>query len=201
MYIWKNGSNVGVYRCQVVYSDLIAKTHTILLIDYGRKMVVSFSDVREVSVAMNQSFLNSLSQMASVHTFFLSGYVAKSKLDNDLINFLCNKHYKYRCDFEVGGVTFISIFDVDNNLVKKGVADTIDIATMSIIANNMASVIASNNTNDMIHNCLIPNKALLMNSVLKPQCLDYATFINIAVTRISIENNIVLLTVQTVVSI
>lgn len=200
MYIWKNGSNTGVYRCQVVYSDLIAKTHTILLIDYGRKMVVSFSDIREVSVTMNQSFLNSLSQMASIHTFFLSGYVAKPKLNNDLINILCNKYYKYRCDFEVGGVTFISIYGVDNNLVNKGVADTIDIATMSIIANNMASVIASNNTNNMIQNYPIPNKALLINSVLKPQCLDYATFINIAITHISIENNIVLLTVQTVVS-
>lgn len=201
MYIWKNGPNTGVYRCQVVYSDLIAKTHTILLIDYGRKMVVSFSDVREVSMTMNQSFLNSVCQMASVHTFFLSGYVAKPKLDNDLINILCNKHYKYRCDFEVSGVTFISIYDVDKNLVKKGVADTIDIATMSIIANNMASVIASNNTNNMIHNYPIPNKALLINSVLKSQCLDYATFINIAITHITIENNIVLLTVQTVVSI
>lgn len=201
MYIWKSGSNVGVYRCQVVYSDLIAKTHTIILIDYGRKMVVPFSDVREVSVTIDQSFLVSLSQMATIHTFFLSGYLAKPKQNNDLINILCNKYYKYRCDFEVGGVTFISIYNVDSNLVKQGVADTIDVATMSVIANNMVSVIASNNTNDMIHNYSIPNKALLINSILKHQCLDYATFINIAVTHVSIENNIVLLTVQTVVSI
>jgi len=182
-------------------SDLIAKTHTIMLIDYSQKMVVPFFDVREVSDTedTDQTFLSSLSRNAFIKTFLLSGYIGKSNLTNELVNILCYKHYKYRKDFEVGGVQFISLFDIDNKIIDHGIANAVDIATMVIIANNMSSAISLNNKNDIIYSSSILNKFTLSSP--KSQYLDNSTLLDIAVTRFSISNNLILLTVRTIVSI
>lgn len=181
----------------------MAKTHTIVLIDYGRTMVVSYFNVREVIQDVDPSFLIDLCQRATVYTFLLSTCISKSKSksDIDLINILCNKYYKYRRDFEIGGITFISLFDVDKILVDKGIADNINLATMITIANSMESTIELNNKSDMINSCPIASKALSFGSFLRSQRLDFITLISISVTRVVIDNISILLTVRTLVSI
>ncbi|XP_022168721.1 uncharacterized protein LOC111032632, partial [Myzus persicae] len=199
VYTWKNDYESRVYRCLIIYSDLVAKTHTIVLIDYGRTMVVSYFNVREVIQDVDPSFLIDLCQRATVYTFLLSTCISKSKSksDIDLINILCNKYYKYRRDFEIGGITFISLFDVDKILVDKGIADNINLATMITIANSMESTIELNNKSDMINSCPIASKALSFGSFLRSQRLDFITLISISVTRVVIDNISILLTVRT----
>jgi len=200
VYTWKNDFESRVYRCRIIYSDLVAKTHTIILIDYGRTMVASYFDVREIIQDVDPSFLIDLCQRATVYTFLLSTYISKPKSNNDLVNILCNKYYKYRRDFEVGGITFVSLFDVDKMLVDKGIADNINLATMITIAKSMESTIELNNKTDMINSCPINSKASSFGSFLRSQRLDYVTLIDITVTRVVIDNISILLTVRTLVS-
>ncbi|XP_026804803.1 uncharacterized protein LOC113548228 [Rhopalosiphum maidis] len=197
VYTWKTDYESRVYRCRIIYSDLVAKTHSIVLIDYGRTMVASFFDVREVIQDVDPSFLIDLCQRATVYTFLLSSFICKPKSNNDLINILCNKYYKYRRDFEVGGITFVSLFDVDKLLIDKGVADNINLATMITIAKSMESTIELNNKNDMVNSCPINSNILGYSSFLRSQHLDYVTLIDITVTRVVMDNSSVLLTVQT----
>lgn len=181
-------------------SDLTEKTHKIILIDYGRTMVVSFCDVREVTVNVDQSLLIGFSQRSTINTFLLSGYLGKSKSNNDLIRILCNKYYKYRRDFEVGGISFVSLYDVDNSLIDQGAASTIEVATMITIANNMTSKIVSLNKNDVFHSNPNPSKSPIPCSFLKSQVLDYVNLVDVAVTRVSTNNHTIMLTVRTIVS-
>eukprot|EP00102_Acyrthosiphon_pisum_P025216 XP_016662426.1 PREDICTED: uncharacterized protein LOC100572451 isoform X2 [Acyrthosiphon pisum] len=197
VYTWKNDFESRVYRCRIIYSDLVAKTHTIILIDYGRTMVASYYDVREVIQDVDPVFLIDLCQRATVYTFLLSTYISKPKSNNDLVNILCNKYYKYRRDFEVGGITFVSLFDVDKMLVDKGIADNINLATMITIAKSMELTIKSNNKTDMINSCPINSKASNFGSFLRSQRLDYVTLIDISVTKVVIDNISILLTVRT----
>lgn len=201
VYTWKNDHESRVYRCRIIHSDLVAKTHTIILTDYGRTMVVSFFDVREVIQDVDPSFLIDLCQRATVYTFLLSTFISKPKSNNGLVNILCNKYYKYRRDFEVGGITFISLFDVDKILLEKGVADIINLTTMITIAKSMESTIELNNKTDMINSCPFESNALGYGSFLRSQHLDCVTLIDITVTRIIMDNTSALLTVQTLVSI
>lgn len=199
VYVWKTDNEVRVYRCQVMCSDLVAKTHTILLIDYGQKMVVPFIDVRKVTKDLDQSYLIGLSQRAAVYTFLLTGYISKPKSNTQLVNVLCNKYYKYRHDFEIGGISFVSLIDDDKKLIDHGLADTVDVATTFTIANSMVSIIASNNKNDLPNNFPIASKTPTSKSFLMPQHLDCVTLIDVVVTRVSISDNFVLLTVRTIV--
>lgn len=182
-------------------SDLVAKTHTICLIDYGRKMVVSFFDVREVTKDTDQKLLIGFSQKATTNTFLLSGYISKPKSNNELINILCNKYYKYRRDFDVGGITFITLYDVDKKLTDNGIATTIDMTAMVTIANNMSSVIALNNANDIINTYSLPSKISASSFFLRSQHLDCVNLIDVYITRVFIDSHIILLTVRTLVSI
>jgi len=184
----------------VLSSNLIEKTHKIILVDYGRTMVVSFCDVREVTVNVDLSLLIGLSQRSTINTFLLSGYLGKSKSNNDLIRILCNKYYKYRRDFEVGGVSFVSLYGVDKSLIDQGAASTIDIATMVTIANNMTSTIILMNKNDVVHSIPNPSKAPTPCSFLKSQVLDCINLVDVAVTRVTTSDNTILLTVRTIVS-
>ncbi|KAE9535821.1 hypothetical protein AGLY_007722 [Aphis glycines] len=195
VYTWKNDYESRVYRCRIIHSDLVAKTHTIILIDYGRTMVASFFDVREVIQDLDPSFLIDICQRATVYTFLLSTFISKPKSNNGLVNILCNKYYKYRRDFEVGGITFISLFDVDKILTEKGVADFINLASMITIAKSMESTIKLNNETDMINSS--PFKSNGYGSFLRSQHLDCVTLIDITVTRIIMDNNSALLTVRT----
>lgn len=197
VYTYKNDYEPRVYRCRIIYTDLVAKTHTIVLIDYGRTMVASYFDVREVIQDVDPSFLIDLGQRATVYTFLLSTYISKPKSNIDLVNVLCNKYYKYRRDFEVGGITFISLFDVDKILVEKGIADPINLATMITIAKSMESTIELNNKTDIINSYPIKSNSLSYGSFLRSQRLDYVTFINISVTRVVIDSISILLTVRT----
>lgn len=201
VYTWKNDYESRVYRCRIIYSDLVAKTHTIILIDYGRTMVASYFDVREIIQDVDPSFLIDLCQRATVYTFLLSTYISKPKLNNDIVNILCNKYYKYRRDFKVGGMTFISLFDIDKMLIDKGIADKVSLATMMTIAKSMESTIELNNKTDMINSCPINNNASSFGSFLRSQRLDYVTLINIIVTRVVIDDISILLTVRILVSI
>lgn len=201
LHVCKAGSEVKLFRCQVLFSDLETKTHTILLIDYGVKTVASFFDVREVITDnIDKSFLNRLSQRASIHTFILSRYISKSKSNNELISILCNKYYKYHSDFMVGGIEFVTLYDVDKRLIDSGIADVISVATMNIIANSLSSKIALNFKNDVVKSCPIPSNASMLYTSLKSQHLVCGNPINVNVTRVSMDNNSVLLTVQTIVS-
>ncbi|XP_015365129.1 PREDICTED: uncharacterized protein LOC107162646 [Diuraphis noxia] len=197
VYTWKNDYESRVYRCRIIYTDLVAKTHTIVLIDYGRTMVASYFDVREVIQDVDPSFLIDLCQRATVYTFLLSTYISKPKSNNELVNILCNKYYKYRRDFEVGGITFISLFGVDKVLVDKGIADNINLATMITIAKSLESTIEFNNKNDTINHFPINSKPFSFGSFLRSQRLDYVTLINISVTKVVIDNISILLTVRT----
>lgn len=201
VYTWKNDYETRVYRCRIICSDLVAKNHTIVLIDYGRTMVASYFDVKEITQDIDPSFLIDLCQRATVYTFLLSTYISKPKSNNDLVKILCNKYYKYRRDFEVGGITFVSLFDVDKMLVDKGVADNINLASMLTIAKSMESTIELNNKNDMINSCPIKSNTLSLGSFLRSQHLDYVTLINVTVTRVVMDNVSVLLTVRTLVSV
>lgn len=200
VYVWESVSEVRVYRCQIISSNLMDKMHTIILIDYGRKMVVSFLEVREVIMNIDQSLLMGLSQKSTVNTFLLSEYISKKKSVNDLNNVLCNKYYKYRRDFEVGGITFITLYDVDKRLVNNGLADCVDITAMMTIANNMSGAIALNNKNDVFHSYPIPSKVSTHCSFIKSQYLDCITVLDVAVTRIFFNETKILLTVRTIVS-
>lgn len=182
-------------------SDLVAKTHTIVLIDYGRKMVVPFVDVRELSKDIDQNLLINFSQKSTMNTFFLSGYISKPKSNNELVNILCNKYYKYRRDFDINDISFITLYDVDQKLIDNGIATTIDITTMITIANSMSSLITLNNTNDVINKCFLPNKVSALSYFLKSQRLDCINLIDVYITRVSIDNHTILLTVRTLVSI
>jgi len=164
-------------------------------------MVASYFDVKEITQDIDPSFLIDLCQRATVYTFLLSTYISKPKSNNDLVKILCNKYYKYRRDFEVGGITFVSLFDVDKMLVDKGVADNINLASMLTIAKSMESTIELNNKNDMINSCPIKSNTLSLGSFLRSQHLDYVTLINVTVTRVVMDNVSVLLTVRTLVSV
>jgi len=202
LYVCKTGPEVKLYRCQVLFSDLERKLHTILLIDYGTKIVVSYFDVREIITHnIDKSFFNNLSQRTPIHTFMLSRYISKSRSNSELLNILCNKHYKYHSDFIVGGIRFITLHDADNVLINSGIVDIISIATMNIIANSLASTISLNLENDVVKSYPISKNTSLLNSPLKSQYLVFGNLININVTRVSMDNNSILLTVQTVVSI
>ncbi|XP_025193812.1 uncharacterized protein LOC112593566 isoform X2 [Melanaphis sacchari] len=196
VYTWKNDYESRVYRCRILHSDLVAKTHNIILIDYGRTMVASFFDVREVIQDVDPSFLIDLCQRATVYTFLLSTFISKPKSNNELVNILCNKYYKYRRDFEVGGITFVSLFDVDKILIDKGIADNINLSTMITIAKSMESTIELNNKTDMINSFPIKSNSLGSGSFLRSQHLDYVTLIDISVTRVVMDNTSVLLTVR-----
>lgn len=201
VYIWKHNSIIRVYRCQVISSDLIEKTHTIVLVDYGKKLVVPYVDVRELIKNIDQSLLIGLSQRITVLTFFLSEYIClQNKLNNVLTKILCNKYYNYRRDFEVGGMTFVTLYNVDNRILDIGVISHIDVGAMMSIARSMPLLIASKNKNDMLFSCPIPSKSLHL-SVLKSQSLVYSDYIDVVVTQFAVDNNIILLTIRTIVSI
>jgi len=186
----------------VLLSDLETKTHTILLIDYGMKIVASYFDVQEVTTDnINKLYSNNFSQRSPIHTFILSRYISKSRSDSELINILCNKHYKYHSDFIVGGIRFVTLHDIDKRLIDCGIADIISIATMNIIANNLSSTIALNIKNDIVKSYSIPSNASMMYSFLKSQHLVCNNVISVNVTRVCMDKNSILLTVQTVVSI
>lgn len=201
VYVWNSESEVRVYRCKLLSSNLADKTHTIMLIDYGRTMIVSFSNVREVTKDIDLSLLVGLSQRATVYTFLLSGFISKPRPNTVLIlnNILCNKYYKYRKDFEIGGVSFITLNDVGKRLIISGVADAIEMSTMINIANNMSSIIASNNSIDIVNTT--PN--LGKNSskyLLEPQKLDCVTYMHVIVMNVSMDEDSILLSVRTIVS-
>jgi len=118
-----------------------------------------------------------------------------------LINILCNKHYKYHSDFIVGGIKFVTLHGIDKRLIDSGIADCISTTTMNIIANNLSSTIALNFKNDIVESCPIPSNASMMYSFLKSHHLVYNVVINVNVTRVSMDKNSILLTVQTIVSI
>lgn len=202
IYVWQTAiCEERVYRCQVLGSDLIAKTLTVMLIDYGRTMVVPHNHVREVTAGtLDQRFLNTLYQRATVHTFLLSTYLSKRQSVNELNEILSDKYYKFQKDFEVGGVTFVSIYDIDKKLVDSGLADTISVTNMSSIANSMSSVIMSNNKIDLLNSCAIPCKASTLYSNLRHQKLDYVTLINVVVTRVFAQNDLIILTIRVLVS-
>lgn len=185
-------------------SDLFKKTHSIILIDYGRKMEVSFSDVREVIMNVDQSHFVGLSQKSTVNTYLLSGYISKSKsiydLNKVLCPVLCKKYYKYRRDFEIGGITFVTLFDLDKVLVENRLADPIALTAMLAIANDMSTTIALNNKNDVLLSYPLPSQFTSSCSFLKTQYLDYITLLDVEVTRISIYKSSILLTVRTIVS-
>lgn len=181
-------------------SDLIAKTHSIMLIDYGTKIVVPFSDVREVTKPIDPSLLICLSQKANVYTFFLSGFLSKPKSNDSLTKVLCNKYYKYRRDFEVGGITFITLYGVEQNLISSGLAYMVEIPTMIYLANFMSSIIESKNKNDIFNSVPIKNQISSLGP-LRHQHLDYATLVNVIVMKVSISINVILLTVRTIVSL
>jgi len=164
-------------------------------------MVASYFDVREIIQDVDPSFLIDLCQRATVYTFLLSTYISKPKSNHDLVNILCNKYYKYRRDFEVGGITFISLFNVDKSLVDKGIADNINLASMITIAKSMESTIKLNNKTDMINSFPINSNTLKFGSFLRSQRLDYVTLVNINVTKVTIDDISILLTVRTLVSI
>lgn len=201
IYICKKYSEIKVYRCHVVCTDLETKTHTIILIDYGEKIVVSYFDVREVAKDnLDQSFINCLSQRTAIQTFLLSGYVSKSKSNNELNNILCNKHYKYQSNFVVGGITFVTLYGIEKKIIDSGLTETIDVATMSTIATSLSSTIALNFKNDIFKNYSITRNISKCFS-LKPQYLDYVNIVDVVITRVSTQNNTVLLTIRTLVSI
>lgn len=202
VYIWKDDSKIKVYRCQVISSDLIAKTHTIVLVDYGQKLVVPYVDVRELIKNIDHSLLIGLSQRITVLTFFLSEYICKqNKSNNVLSKILCNKYYHYQRDFEVGGMTFVTLYNVDQRILDISVISRIDVGAMKSIALSMPLIIATKNKNDMLHSCPIPSKSLYLCSILKSQNLAYADYIDVLVTQFSLDNNLILLTVRTIVSI
>ncbi|VVC24546.1 Hypothetical protein CINCED_3A019121 [Cinara cedri] len=199
LYIWKKDSLIRVYRCQVIASDLSTKTHTIVLIDYGQKLVVPFVDVRELAKNVDHSLAIGLSQRVTVITFLLSGYLSKqAKSNQGLIQILCNKYYKYRRDFEVGGMTFVTLFDVNKKILDIGVINAIDVGSMMSIAKSMPSIISSNNTLDIIQSCPIPSKAQQLCSFLKSQNLVYADYTDVMVTEFAVDDNIILLTIRTI---
>lgn len=201
IYICKKYNEVKVYRCHIIHTDLEAKTHTIVLIDYCEKKVVSYFDVREVTMDnIDQSFLNCLSQRTGIQIFLLSGYISKSKSNNELNNILCNKHYKYQSDFVVGSITFVTLYGVDKKIIDSGLADTISVETMNTIANSLSSTIALNFKNDVFKSYSVPSNTSKCFP-LKSQYLDYADIVEVDVTRLSIHNNSILLTVRTLVSI
>lgn len=202
LYIWKKDSIIRAHRCQVIYSDLTEKCHTIVLVDYGKKLVVPFTEVRELTKDIDQSLLIGLSQRITVISFLLSGYICKEDKSNQrLIQILCNKYYKYQRDFEVSGITFVTLFDVDKNLLDIGAVNAIDVGLMMSIAKSMPLEIESNNKNDIIHSCPIPSKMKQLCSSLKFQHLTYANYMKVMVTEFSVDNNIILLTIKTVVSL
>lgn len=202
IYVWKTICEERVYRCQVVNSDLVSKTLTIILIDYGRTMIVPCQSVREVTMdTLDPQLSNTLFQRATIQTFLLSTFISKRKSVKELNDILSDKYYKFRKDFEVGGVTFVSIYDIDKKLVDSGLADTIDVANMSSIANSMSSTILSNNKNDLLNSYAITCKELTLSSNLRHLKLDYVTLTDVAVTRVSIQNNLILLTIRILVSI
>lgn len=202
IYVWKTKSEERVYRCQVLNSDLVSKTLTIMLIDYGRTMMVPCHNVREVTMdTLDPHLLNTLYQRTTIHTFLLSTFLSKRKSVKDLNDILSDKYYKFRKDFEVGGITFVSLFDIDKKLVESGLANTIDIANMSSIANSMSSMITLSNKNDVLKSCTIPCIESVLSSNLRYQKLDYVTLIDIAISRVSVQNDVVLLTVRILVSI
>lgn len=201
IYVCKKYSEVKVYRCHIVHTNLEAKTHTIILIDYGEKIEVSYFDVREVIMDnIDQSFLNCLSQRTAIQMFLLSGYISKSRSNNELNNILCNKHYKYQSNFVVGGITFVTLYGVDKKIIESGLADTISVATMNTIATSLSSTISFNFKNDVFKSCFIPSNTSKC-SPLKSQNLDYVNMVEVDIARISIYNNLILLTVRTLVSI
>ncbi|XP_050546738.1 uncharacterized protein LOC126908583 [Daktulosphaira vitifoliae] len=198
IYVWKLGIEVRVYRCKIISSDFQTKIHTILLIDYGRTMVASFVDVREISMDVNKSIINGLTQRASVYTYLLSGYISKSKSNSELNELLSNQYYSYRTDFEIEGVSFITLLNLDNKiLLETGMADTIELSKIIIIANNMSKVLSLNKKRDIKNSCPIPAKESDLQ-YLRSQQLDNLTIQNIFVTKVSVGEDTILLTVRTV---
>jgi hypothetical protein len=173
-----------------------------MLIDYGRTMVVPCNNVREVTMdTSDPQLLNTLYQKTAVHTFLLSTFISKRKSVKELNDILSDKYYKFQKDFEVGGITFVTIYDIDKKLIESGLADTIDIAIMSSIANSMSSVITLNNKNDLLNSYTLPWKESTLSLNLRHQKLDYVTLIDVAISRVSLQNDVVLLTVRILVSI
>lgn len=198
VYVWKMmNCEEKVYRCDVLSIDLEKNTLSIQLKDYGKKIDVPYDDVREVIDNIDESLLISLSQGPTVNTYFLSGYLGLKKTNNELNNILCNKYYKYRREFDVGNVTFISLFNVEKNLTD--LASTIDMQQMISIANSLSSKLNLNSESD-IHNSSISNETSILSSTPKYVDLDYSFPINVAVTRVSCKENTMLLTVQIIVS-
>lgn len=196
VYIWKiMDCEEKVYRCQVLSTDLVKNTHSIQLIDYGQKFDVPFHDVREVIDNVDESLLTRLSQKPTVNVYLLSGYLSIKKTNNELNNILCNKYYKYRRDFEFNNVTFISLFDVKKVLTESYLASTIDIETTLCLANSSSLTLKLNNESDIINSSIL-NKTPIPNYL----DLDNATPINVAVTRVTCKENIILLTVRKIVS-
>lgn len=201
IYVCQKYSEIKVYRCHIVHTDLEAKTHTIVLRDYGEKLVVSYFDVREVTMDnIDQSFINCLSQRTAIQIFLLSGYISKSRSNNELNNILCNKHYKYQSNFVVGGITFVTLYGVDKKIIENGLADSISVETMNTIAISLSSTITLNFKNDVYKSCSISSNTSKYSS-LKSQYLDYVNIVEVDVIRVSIDNNSILLTVRTLVSI
>lgn len=196
IYVWKTDLDLRVYRCQVIHTDLLKKTHTIVLIDYGQQLVVPYCDVREVIKNLDNSIINSLSQRPSVYTFFLSEYISKPKSNTDLISILCNKYYKYQINFKIGGMQFVTLFDIDKSLIENELVDMVSLETMSMIANSMSSLIESMSPHDSLNSV-----SVVTHSFLRSQCLDYVTPIDVAVTSVNIDENSILLTVRILVSI
>lgn len=200
IYVWKTNYDYRVYRCQVLQTDLIKKTLTIILTDYGQQIVTPYCNVREVTKDLDISIINSFSQRPLLDTFFLSEYISKQKSNNDLSSTLCNKYYKYIVNFLAGGMRFVTLFDIDKKkLIESNLAECITVEAMHTIANANASSIQSMNSNDSLNSISIPNKTMV--SFLKYQSLDYVTPIDVAVTSVDSDKTSILLTVRILVSI
>lgn len=200
VYVWKTANHEErVYRCEILSTDLVKQTHSIKLIDYSRKLDVPYSDVREVVNDIDKSLLVSLSQVATEYSYLLTGFISKQKSNNELYRVLCNKYYKYRKDFDVSGITFVTLFDVDKSLIDSNLVSAIDIPATINIAHGMFSALNLSNISDTV-NCSVSNKTSVLSSFPKHQYLDYTTVINVIITRVSCYKNTILLTVRTCVS-
>lgn len=200
IYVWQTNLDYRVYRCQVLQTDLVKKTHTIVLLDYGQQIVTPFCNVREVTKDIDNSILNSFSQRPSLETFFLSEYISKQKSNNDLINVLCNKYYKCIINFIAGGMKFVTLLDFDKKkLIDNNLAECVTVEAMYAIANANASSIQSMNSNDSLNSISIPNKTMV--SFLRYQSLDNVTPIDVTVTSVDTNKTSILLTVRILVSI
>ncbi|XP_050421406.1 uncharacterized protein LOC126833881 [Adelges cooleyi] len=196
-YIWKSDTE-RVYRCNILSSDLQARTHTIILIDYGQTMTVSFLDVREISMDISNPTYNLLTQSVSLFTFLLSGFIRKPKSNVELNTLLSNRFYKFRNDFDIGGVKFITLLNLDKQiLVDSGFAEPIDITSTLTIANNLSSILSLNKKNGIENYCPVPAKQSML-SFLRSQKLDPVSVTNVVVTRVSVGENVILLTVRTI---